>query len=55
MRLPDIELDDRRFDDLVAEARQRVAQACPEWNAHNVSDPGVALIDVFAWMTDQLL
>ncbi len=55
MRLPDIELDDRRFEELVLEARLRVAQACPEWNADNVSDPGMALIEVFAWMTDQLL
>ena len=55
MRLPDIELDDRRFEELVMEARLRIAQACPEWNTHNVSDPGMALIEVFAWMTDQLL
>ena len=55
MRLPDIELDDRRFEDLVNEARYRVAQACPEWNPDNVSDPGITLIEVFAWMTDQLL
>lgn len=28
---------------------------CPEWTDHNVSDPGVALIELFAWMTDLLL
>ena len=29
--------------------------ACPEWTDHNVSDPGVTLIELFAWMTDQLV
>jgi predicted phage baseplate assembly protein len=32
-----------------------VQQHCPEWSDHNVSDPGVTLIELFAWMTDQLL
>lgn len=54
MRLPEIELDDRRFQDLVSEARQRIAHACPEWTEHNVSDPGITLIELFAWMTEML-
>ena len=28
---------------------------CPTWTDHNVSDPGVTLIETFAFMTDQLL
>ena len=28
---------------------------CPEWTDHNVSDPGVTLIETFAFMTDELL
>jgi predicted phage baseplate assembly protein len=55
MSLPEIVLDDRGFQDLVNEARKRISQACPEWNEHNVSDPGVTLIELFAWMTDILL
>jgi len=55
MRLPEITLDDRRFQDLVNEARLRIAQVCPEWTEHNVSDPGVTLIELFAWMTDMLV
>jgi predicted phage baseplate assembly protein len=27
----------------------------PEWTNHNVSDPGVALIELFAWMTELTL
>src|SRR3954463_5313928 len=55
MRLPEIELDDRRFQDLVSEARMRVARACPEWTEHNVSDPGITLIELFAWMTEMTI
>jgi predicted phage baseplate assembly protein len=55
MRLPEITLDDRRFQDLVNEARVRIAQSCPEWTEHNVSDPGITLIELFAWMTDMLV
>lgn len=55
MSLPAPNLDDRRFQDLVDDAKRLVQQRCPEWTDHNVSDPGVTLIEVFAWMTDQLL
>ena len=54
MSIPQIELDDRRFQDLVNEARMRAGQACPEWTEHNVSDPGITLIELFAWMTEML-
>jgi predicted phage baseplate assembly protein len=53
--LPEIVLDDRRFQDLVNEARLRIAQSCPEWTEHNVSDPGITLIELFAWMTEMLI
>lgn len=55
MALPAPNLDDRRFQDLVDDAKRMVQQRCPEWTDHNVHDPGVTLIEVFAWMTDQLL
>lgn len=55
MVLPAPHLDDRRFQDLVDEAKRMVMQRCPEWTDHNVSDPGVTLIETFAYMTDQLL
>jgi predicted phage baseplate assembly protein len=53
--LPSIELDDRRFQDLVSEARRRISRACPEWTEHNVSDPGITLIELFAWMTEMTI
>ncbi|MDP9074937.1 MAG: putative baseplate assembly protein, partial [Actinomycetota bacterium] len=55
MPLPAPNLDDRRFQDLVDDAKRLVQQRCPEWTDHNVSDPGVTLIETFAFMVDQLL
>jgi predicted phage baseplate assembly protein len=55
MRLPEIELDDRRFQDLISEARMRITRSCPEWTEHNVSDPGITLIELFAWMTEMTI
>jgi predicted phage baseplate assembly protein len=55
MALPKPKLDDRRFQDIVDEAKKRIPHYCPEWTDHNVSDPGVTLIELFAWMTDILL
>ncbi|MFF0413988.1 putative baseplate assembly protein [Kitasatospora sp. NPDC004745] len=55
MPLPSPNLDDRRFQQLVDEAKRFVQQRAPEWTDHNVSDPGVTLIETFAYMVDQLL
>ena len=49
-------LDDLRFQsDLVDEARKRIAHYCPEWTDYNLSDPGITLIELFAWMTELLV
>lgn len=48
-------LDDRHFQDIVDEAKKRIPHFCKEWTDHNVSDPGVTLIELFAWMTDIIL
>lgn len=55
MTLPAPNLDDRRFQDLVDDCKRLVQQRCPEWSDHNVHDPGVTLLEVFAWLADQLL
>ena len=48
-------LDTRTFDDLVAEAKQRIPRYLPEWTDLNESDPGIALVELFAWMTEAVL
>src|SRR5215472_3036292 len=47
-------IDNRRFDDLVAEARTRIPRYTPEWTDFNPGDAGFALVELFAWMTELL-
>ncbi len=55
MPLPEPILDDLRFQrDLVDEARRRIIRYCPEWTDYNLSDPGITLIELFAWMTEMI-
>jgi len=56
MTLPAPNLDDLRFQrDLVDEARKRIIHYCPEWTEYNLSDPGITLIELFAWMTELMV
>jgi predicted phage baseplate assembly protein len=57
LTLPELNLDDRTFQDLVSEARLKVMEACEftGWTEHNVSDPGITLIELFAWMTEMTI
>ena len=56
MSLPAPNLDDVRFQrDLVDEARRRIIRYCPEWTDYNLSDPGITLIELFAWMTEMIV
>lgn len=48
-------IDNRRYDDIVREARTRIARYTPEWTDFNDNDPGMALVQLFAWMTDMML
>lgn len=48
-------LDDRRYADIVAEARALIPQYCPEWTNFNDADPGMTLVQLFAWMTELII
>ncbi len=52
---PDRPLDLRSFQDIVDQARRLIPKYCPEWTDHNLSDPGITLIELFAWMTEMTL
>jgi hypothetical protein len=53
--LPVPNLDDRTFIDLVSDARDRIAQSCPTWTDLSVHDPGMALVEAFAYLTEVLI
>ncbi|NOT54925.1 MAG: putative baseplate assembly protein [Deltaproteobacteria bacterium] len=52
------QIDDRRYDNLLAEVRTRIARYTPEWKPVwtdvNDSDPGITIVQVFAWLTEML-
>lgn len=48
-------LDTRTYQDLLDEALARIPVHTPEWTNFNSSDPGVTLIQVFAFLTESLL
>lgn len=53
MPLPEPTLDNRVFDQLVAEGRGMVPRLAPAWTDHNASDPGITLMELMAWMAEQ--
>src|SRR4051812_16668368 len=55
MALPSPNLDDRTFEDLLDEAKARVAQTCPSWTDLSPHEPGSVLLEVFAYLTEVML
>src|SRR5438034_2009666 len=55
MSLPVPTLDDRLYDDLLDEALARIPGVSPSWTDHNPSDPGITLLELFAWLTEMLV
>jgi len=52
MPLPLPNLDDRRWADLVDEGRALIPHYAPKWTDHNIHDPGITLMELFAWLTE---
>lgn len=52
MSLPLENLDNKTFKQLVEEAKKRIPIYAPQWTDHNPHDPGITLIEVFAWLVE---
>jgi hypothetical protein len=48
-------IDDRRFPQLVEETLARARVHTPEWTNFNQGDPGVTLVQLFSFLTENLL
>jgi hypothetical protein len=48
-------IDDRRFPQLVEETLARARVHTPEWTSFGQADPGVTLVQLFAFLTENLL
>lgn len=53
LQIPD--LDDRSFDDLMKEALSLIPIYDKEWTNHNPSDPGITLVELFAWLSEMVI
>src|SRR4051794_30075706 len=53
LRLP--QLDDRSWKDLTEEGRLLIPTIAPDWTNHNVSDPGITLVELFAFYCESFL
>jgi len=45
-------LDDTTFERLVKEARLLIGRYISRWTDHNVHDPGITFIELFAWLAE---
>lgn len=50
IKLP--KLDDQNYYDIVNNARNKIGKLVPEWTDYNVHDPGITLIELFAWLKE---
>lgn len=50
LRLPN--LDDKPFSQIAEEARLLIPSTSPEWTDHNVHDPGITFVELFAWLAE---
>lgn len=55
MPLTDPKIDDRTFEQILAELRLRIPRYTKEWTNFNDSDPGITLLQLFAWLSETML
>ena len=55
MAIPLLNLDDRDFNDLSAELRALIPRYAPAWTNHNAADPGVTVMELFAWLAEAII
>ena len=48
-------LDNRSYEQLRDELIKRIPVYAPQWTNHNESDPGIALVELFAYLGESLL
>ena len=48
----DLNLDDRNYREIAADAVFHIPKEYPDWTNYNPSDPGIMLIQLFSWLTE---
>lgn len=55
MPLPEPKFDSRSYREILAEALARIPAHTPEWTNFNDSDPGITLLQLFAFLTESIV
>ncbi len=55
MPLPLPSLDSRSWAELMREARLLIPRYTDRWTDHNAHDPGITLLELFAWLSEMML
>jgi predicted phage baseplate assembly protein len=50
--LPDLSLDNQTYKDIVESAQKSITRIMPLWTDHNAHDPGITLVELFAWLKE---
>ena len=50
--LPDINLDNEVYDDILENARNSIITNYPEWTDFNYHDPGMTMLEMLAWLKE---
>ena len=50
--LPDINIDNEKFDDILENAKNSIVTISPEWTDFNYHDPGITILEMFAWLKE---
>lgn len=55
MPLSEPKIDDRSFEQILDDLRFRIPRYTKEWTNYNDSDPGMTLLQLFAWLSEMML
>jgi hypothetical protein len=55
MALKPVNLDDRRYQELLEAAIARARQSCPSWTDFSAGDPGRVLLELFSYLTEVMI
>lgn len=50
--LPTLNLDDEQYPEISKRAKKLISTMYPEWTDYNEHDPGITLIELFAWLQE---
>lgn len=48
----DLNLDDKSYREIEADAIFQIPGECPEWTNYNQSDPGMMLVGLLSWLKE---